>query len=146
MHAVTPGTRARLGLGLMLAVALAGCGGGSAAPAATFTEIYPLIFPRATKAQCTFCHGLPSNDKSNGNLSVGADKASAYASLMATSTSSMCGGNQPLIVPGDPDTSLFFLKLTTPPCGGRMPLGGDPLTAEQLAMVRSWIEAGAQDD
>ncbi len=129
-------------------LAVAGCG-ASSTPAATFTEIYPLIFPIETKAQCNFCHGLPSNDKSNGKLSMGIDQPTAYAALMATSSSSMCGSGsavRDLVVPGDADNSLLFQKLTTPPCGGRMPLGGSPLTAAELDQIRSWIEAGAKDD
>ncbi len=120
----------------------------SAAPAgATFSDIYPLIFPVTTKAQCNFCHGLPANDKSNGKLSMGMDKATAYAALVGkTSSSSMCSGKA-LVVAGQPDSSLFLQKLdTTPPCGGHMPLGGDALPAAQLDMVRTWIAAGAKDD
>lgn len=139
-----------LGTAALLACAL-GCSGGSSTPApagppATFTQIYPLIFPVTTKAQCNFCHSLPPNDKSNGKLSMGQDKATAYAAIVGkTSSSSKCGG-KPLIVPGQPDQSLFFLKLETPPCGDHMPLGGDPLPADQIDMVRSWIAAGAKDD
>jgi mono/diheme cytochrome c family protein len=113
---------------------------------ASFSEIYPQIFPVTTKAQCSFCHGLPPNEKSNGNLSTGADSASAYAALVGTSsTSAKCSG-KPYVVPGKPDESLLILKLTTPPCGDRMPLGGDPLSSEQIASIRAWISAGAKDD
>ena len=123
------------------------CGCGSAGPPATFTEIYPLIFPREVKAQCNFCHALPANDISNGLLSMGTDQATAYAALVGVkSTSSKCGGRT-LVTPSQPDASLFYQKLgASPPCGGHMPLGGDPLTAEQLDMVKTWIEAGAKND
>ena len=136
-----------------LAWAALGCGTAAQAPAdagtpdtgapATFTEIYPLLWPRATKAQCDFCHSLPPNQKSNGLLSTGATQATAYAALVGvTSKSLACSGKQ-YVVAGKPDDSLFLTKMTTPPCGDRMPLGGDPLTAEQLSMIRSWILAGA---
>lgn len=115
-------------------------------PAGKFSEIYPLIFPLQTKGQCSFCHGLPPNDKSNGLLSTGMDRAAAYQALVSqTSTSSKCGGRS-YVVPGKPDESLLLLKLTAATCGDRMPLGGDPLTANQLEMVRSWIASGAKDD
>ncbi|AKU94871.1 hypothetical protein AKJ09_01535 [Labilithrix luteola] len=105
------------------------------------------MFPLATKGQCNFCHSLPPNEKSNGNLSMGEDKASAYAALVGKpSASHSCSGGT-LVVAGQPDASLFFQKLSaSPACGGRMPLGGDPLTPEQLDMIRSWISAGAKDD
>jgi WD40 repeat protein len=48
-------------------------------------------------------------------------------------------------VPRDPDKSLVmaYLKGDRQP---RMPLGGDPLTAEQIGFFQRWIEAGAVDD
>jgi hypothetical protein len=117
-----------------------------AAGTATFSEIYSQIFPQQTKGQCSFCHGLPPNEKSNGLLSTGGDRGAAYQALVnQTSTSAKCGGKS-YVIPGRPDESLLLLKLTTPGCGDRMPLGGDPLTSAQLEMVRSWIAAGAQDD
>lgn len=135
---------------LLVALAAVVCSCSSAsttpAPTGTFSAIYPLIFPVTTRAQCNFCHSLPPNDKSNGKLSMGEDKATAYAALMGkTSTSSKCRGKQ-YIVPGNPDASLFLQKLASPPCGGHMPLGGDPLPDDQLEMVRTWIAAGAKDD
>ena len=126
-----------------------GCGEDSTQPAhvATFTEIYDAFFPIETKGQCNFCHGLPPNDKSNGLLSFGADKSTAYEALVGkTSASSVCNG-KPLVVAGDPEQSLLLQKLSSaPPCGGQMPLGGSPLTDDQQAMVRSWIAAGAKND
>src|SRR5206468_2573553 len=39
-----------------------------------------------------------------------------------------------------------ILKYLTGEMKPQMPLGGTPLAAEQIALVRSWIEAGAKDD
>ena len=56
-------------------------------------------------------------------------------------TSEACGGA--LISPRGPDDSLLLHKLTgTTTCGGRMPLGADPLAASDLACVRAWIADG----
>lgn len=130
------------------AVVLMACGPApSTAKPSTFTEVYAHFFPVETHAQCNKCHSNPENDISNGNLSMGTDKATAYAAIMgATSTSSKCGG-QPMVVSGDAEASLFFDKLkSTPTCGGRMPLGGNELTEQERTMVRSWIDAGAKDN
>jgi hypothetical protein len=118
-----------------------------AAPGATFSALYAMMFPMETNARCNACHANPANDIGNGKLSMGMDKAAAYAALVGkTSASSRCM-NQPLVVPGKPESSLFYLKLTaTPPCGVRMPNGGNPFSEAQLEMVRSWISAGAHDD
>ena len=50
-----------------------------------------------------------------------------------------------LVVPGDPNASLLFLKVSSqsPPVGGMMPLGGPPLTDIEIELIRVWIEQGA---
>lgn len=52
------------------------------------------------------------------------------------------------VSPGNPDQSYLVEKISSnnPSVGVRMPRGGDPLSAEQIAMVREWIEEGAQAD
>lgn len=118
-----------------------------AGPAVTFSELYAELFPPRTNARCNFCHSMPASDKSNGNLGMGDSKDAAYAALMnKSSSSSQCDG-MPLLMPGEPDKSLFLLKFSEPaPCGARMPLGGAQLSAAQLARVRSWITSGAKND
>lgn len=135
-------------IGVLAAIATVAlsCSSPAPAPPGTFSEIYPLIYPQQTKAQCNFCHGLPANEKSNGNLSMGNDKEAAYHALIdSASTSAKCSGRKH-IVPGHPEESLFYLKVTAPPCGDQMPLGGSPLTSTQVEMIRTWIENGAKDD
>jgi len=124
-----------------------GAGSGSAAPPATFTEVYSMMFPRATNAQCEACHALPAHDVVNGNLETGMTQQSAYDALVGKkSTSSRCM-QMTLVAPKDPDHSLFYLKLTaTPPCGVRMPNGGKQFTDAQLEMIRSWIDDGAPNN
>ena len=121
--------------------------GSSAAPAATFTQIYAMMFPMATNARCDACHSMPANDIANGNLEMGKTKDSAYAALFnKSSTSSRCMA-KPLVVPYQPEMSLLFQKLSpTPPCGSRMPLGGAAFDEAQIEMIRSWIAAGAPND
>ena len=119
----------------------------SGAPAATFGDVYAMLFPRTTNAHCDMCHGLPPFDQSNGNLSTGMDRASTYAALVGKpSTSSMCGGRT-IVVAGHPEQSLLLQKvLPNPPCGLRMPNGGAALSDTQTEMIRSWIAAGALDN
>lgn len=121
--------------------------GNAASPAAKFSDVYAMLFPRMTNAHCDMCHGLPPFDQSNGNLSTGMDRASTYAALVGkTSTSSMCAGRT-YVVAGKPEQSLLLQKLLPdPPCGLRMPNGGAALSEAQTDMIRSWIAAGALDD
>jgi hypothetical protein len=131
----------------------AGAGSGSAGaaassdPATTWSEIFDMMFPMATNARCIACHANPANDVGNGNLHMGSDKDSAYAALVGPSSSSSRCMQRPLVVPGQPEMSLLFIKVSeSPPCGSRMPIGGTPFNAAQLEMIRSWIAAGAKND
>jgi hypothetical protein len=122
-------------------------GGSGGSSTATFSDIYPMLFPATTDPRCNVCHSMPASNASNGSLSMGMDQASAYAALVGkTSKSIMCMG-MPLVVPNQPQASLFLAKLSaTPPCGGRMPNGSKPLSDAQIRMIHDWIAAGAKDD
>lgn len=117
--------------------------------AATFSEVYAALFPANTPAKCDSCHSQPASLISNGGLHLGADgdREAAYQVLLSgTSISKLCTGLA-FVVPGHPETSLFYSKVTaTPPCGERMPLGGGALPANEVGMIQSWIAAGARDD
>lgn len=46
-----------------------------------------------------------------------------------------------LLVPGNPQMSLIYLKLTeAPPCGAQMPFIGDRLSEREIGCVATWIE------
>jgi len=50
------------------------------------------------------------------------------------------------VVPGEPDSSLLYLKLIgDPDVGNRMPLFGS-LDSLRITTIRTWIEDGARDD
>jgi hypothetical protein len=101
--------------------------------------------PRCTAA----CHsGGP--DVAAGGLVLNDDPHAVL--LGKPATASACKGmGLRRVVPGDPDSSLLYLKIvskiegTEPPCGDGMPsgVGIEPLTAEEANLVRDWIvEAG----
>jgi hypothetical protein len=123
-------------------------GAGTTGPPAKFSEIYPMIFPNTTNARCNFCHSMPPTDKGNGMLHMGDSQAMAYDALVGKNSQSTRCMNRPLVVAGQPDMSLLYLKvsLPAPPCGSRMPLGGTPFNDMQIGMIRSWIAAGAMND
>ncbi|WP_438029455.1 c-type cytochrome domain-containing protein [Sorangium sp. So ce233] len=59
---------------------------------------------------------------------------------MARGQTSACGGM--VLVPGDPDASSIYTKVTpTPPCNNRMPLGGAPLSDAEMACLHDYIAA-----
>ena len=49
---------------------------------------------------------------------------------------------------GNSSQSLLFQKVSeaNPPCGSQMPLGGPPLSSEQMTSIEEWINAGALND
>lgn len=56
----------------------------------------------------------------------------------------LTGGNSgPAIVPGEPDKSLLLARVTHADPKRRMPQEGQPLSAQQIADLRTWIKDGA---
>jgi hypothetical protein len=54
------------------------------------------------------------------------------------------GGGRFAIMPGDPEKSELIRRVSQAAPAGRMPLGKDPLSERDVAMLRRWIEQGAQ--
>jgi hypothetical protein len=50
-----------------------------------------------------------------------------------------CDVNLQLVVPGSPETSMLYLKVTEPTCGSKMPVGGT-LTPDEIECVANWIK------
>lgn len=79
---------------------------------------------------CYECHG---GDEDEGGLRLD-HRAGAFEREDA----------DPVIVPGKPEESLLYQRITLPPDDEDiMPAEGDPLTPEQVAVIRRWIEQGA---
>jgi len=105
----------------------------------------------ARNTRCTSCH---SGRYASGALNLGSRDV-AYAALVGVTAAgdSCAGSGEVLVTPGDVSASLLYAKLArTQDCGMFMPpLEGSPppaygssgFTAEQLAVVSAWIEAGA---
>jgi mono/diheme cytochrome c family protein len=79
--------------------------------------------------ECVLCHGV-----------AGGWDASGYEAVMTT------GNNAPVVVPGDPESSLLAHKLLdTQEQGAVMPPSG-ALSNAQIQIILDWISAGALDD
>jgi hypothetical protein len=87
----------------------------------------------------TSCHGaLPG-----GSLTLLEEEPSWNALVGAPAAA---GEGWTRVVPFNPAASLLYQKLdpTVPIPGDRMPQGALPLPARDLAVIRAWIEAGAE--
>lgn len=87
-------------------------------------DIRPLL-----QKHCIECHG---EKKQKGELRLDA-KVHAFKG----------GHDGPAIVVGKADASPLFQRISSKDDDERMPPKGEPLSAEQIAAVRTWIESGA---
>jgi len=88
------------------------------------TDIRPLI-----AQQCLDCH---SQDKRKGGLSL-----ATYADILDG------GKDGPIVRPGNGAGSLMIHRLTGQ-AGPQMPKDGVPLSDQEIALVRRWIDEGAR--
>ena len=84
----------------------------------------------ALERRCAVCHQGPNAQK---GLRVGSVKA-----LLAG------GESGSAVIPGDPEGSLLVAKISGEK--PEMPPTGDPLTKEEVATIRGWVQEGAIDD
>ena len=88
------------------------------------TDIKPIF-----EKYCAECHGRT--------------KARAQLRLHSPEWIRKGGQSGPAIVPGNSHTSELMRRVTDPNEEDRMPLDGDPLPAETIAQLKTWIEQGA---
>ncbi len=102
----------------------------------TTAEIQAEMFTQANK--CASCHG-PGAGPAFGSLDLsGAPAVLEDRLIEVRSTSMMCRGSM-LVVPGDPNRSLMYVKMiSTPTCGASMPLA-QPVNMADAEKVRQWI-------
>lgn len=93
------------------------------------SDVVPIL-----EEYCLSCHGGPGED-GEILIELGYDMTT-YEGLMAGSDYG------PVIEPGDPDGSLFLDMIVN----GDMPEDGDPVPAEQIEIIRTWIAEGAQNN
>jgi len=118
------------------------------------------VMPLFTTYGCIACHnpsgpGYAGTGGANGGLLL-TDSASAYNSLVGPqglgepSYEATLSTSVPAlrVDPGFPDSSWLYLKVSATTAnalyGARMPAGGNPLSANDLATILTWIQNGAK--
>ena len=118
----------------LLAIAMSGLVAPVCSEAVDFKEeIRPIL-----NKKCFKCHSGPN---AKGELRM--DSTEGFSKRI--------GGDDPVIIPGDPSKSLLPIKAGLPRSDGdAMPpppareRGAEPLTAVELALVQKWITMGAK--
>ncbi len=141
--------RFSIGIFLAFAIACAGSGegldefgnplgeGGSGVLEPTFSSIQANIFTPI----CTQCHAGAS-----APLSFSLQAGFSYDQLVGVPSVEV--PELLRVDPHQPDNSYVVMKIEGAPgiTGGRMPLGLSPLSAEQIAAIRTWIADGALEN
>lgn len=91
-------------------------------------DVAPILLRR-----CAGCHG-PAKFEGEYRVHV-------FNSLLKPG-----GSAAPPVVPGRPEESELFLRITDSNEISRMPQEDDPLSAEEIAVIRQWIVDGARFD
>ncbi|MBL8206044.1 MAG: c-type cytochrome, partial [Blastocatellia bacterium] len=80
-------------------------------------------------AYCVSCHG---------------PKKAAGQLRLDNKVAAMKGGiSGAIILPGNSNASILLARVTGSDGQAKMPMGGEALKPEQIALIRRWIEAGA---
>ena len=139
-----------------------GCGSGAAPSANSFTKIYT----ETIQQKCTtdFCHynGEPMR---LGALDLSSQVRAYWSLVNQPCIGTSCNQMGTRVVPGDPGSSMLFLKVQDPepaplPCGSEMPadinqfltygnvvfIAGTALLQEKQDLIQNWIQDGAQNN
>ena len=92
-------------------------------------EVAPIL-----EENCIRCHGGPQDD--------GAQVLEAGLNLTSYETIMVGSEFGSVIEPGNPDDSMLLTLVRD----GDMPEEGDPLSPEQVEVIRTWITEGAKDN
>ena len=113
-------------------------GGDPIDPSATFTRVQNEVF--TPTCAVIGCHD-PLGQSSQMVLTQG----QAYGQIVNRPSVEMTSLMR--VQPNDPASSYLYRKITGAGITGeRMPLGGPPLSAAQIDLVRNWIRRGAPND
>jgi len=112
---------------------------GEQLQAPSFAEaVNPIFVSRGCTAGN--CHGGGA-----GNMTLGATASTSYTSLVGVPAFA-----EPTLLrvkPGDAQASYLVIKLEgRQSSGARMPLGGAPLSAAEIKVIRDWIDLGAPNN
>lgn len=90
------------------------------------TDVKPIL-----NKKCISCHG-------------GVKKQGGFSVLFEEEALAVTESGKPAIIPGDPDNSEMIKRLTAHDPEERMPYKEEPLSDEEIDILRRWVKQGAQ--
>lgn len=101
------------------------------------TEIQPIFNKSCAFASCHDASAAAGLDLSTGK---------AHANLVNVAST-----NDPAkvrVIPNDADSSYLYIKIIGDPGDGtlQMPIGGNPLSDNEIQLIKNWIDAGAKNN
>jgi WD40 repeat protein len=121
---------ARIMLRLTLLALFVSVPAARAADPTYWADVRPIL-----RKHCVVCHSERKLNDADVSAGLALDKLDLITR----------GGKKPVLVPGKPDQSLLVTLLTEKNKKRAMPLDADPLPADEIALVRKWVELGAPE-
>src|SRR5207249_3882254 len=87
------------------------------------------------RKNCTVCHSAKNLKELDVSGGLALD---SYAAIHK-------GSKHPVIEPGKSGPSILVQRITTDDDDKRMPLAATPLSPENIALIRRWIDSGAKE-
>ncbi len=109
------------------------------APPPSFERVVQEVFEPSCAT--TGCHSATSGA---GDLFLAGERAFESATDAVCSDPQARALGLARVVPGQPGASFLYLKMTDPGNMGAIMPPADSLTAQEIALVEAWIEAGAE--
>ncbi|MGJ7031120.1 DUF1553 domain-containing protein [Niabella hirudinis] len=113
-------------LALLAATGIAACWSGRSRQVDFSADVKPIL-----NKKCITCHG---GVKAKGGFSV----------LFREEALAKTESGEPAIIPGDPDNSEMIRRLTLKDPEERMPYKHEPLSEDEIDILRRWVKQGAK--
>jgi len=105
----------------------------------------PQVTPHKPRTKVTFAHDIAPIFQKNCIACHGSEKPQGALRLDSEAAALKGGESGKVIIPGDSEKSPLVKRLLGVGEEARMPMGADPLPANQTQLIRAWIDQNAFD-